>query len=537
MVDNEINEIKLLLANLFPIFFKYKNGIGLFSLCLIKTNIKGFNAHKIVLQAGEVRGNCSFWLKKGIPLVKGFRLNFYRIKFDLDSFTGSAIQNRLRLMYNVNGELIDPSVRYNIMNHKNSKFKIRCVSKKQATGESIFFRQSIKNTLYIVVRKELRSDDLTERIKILFAFIFSKLTPSKKLVILYEKESERYEESASVLFEKLIDDNHENVYFILNTNYEFYEQIEDKYKEYIIPKGSFKHYFNYFKCKTFMGTEALMHAVDLRIANRFAVQKLQKKDLNYVFLQHGVMYMVSLDTGDRDGFRKRDFYNKHKVVVSSKLEAKHFVDYAGFDYSDLYITGLPKYDRNVRNDNADKIVIMPTWRKWEVNQARADFTKTKYYELLMEIIDSIPDELESKIVVMPHPLMADALKGKDSHLSKYFPRDSKYDDVLKNTSILITDYSSIAYDAFYRGANVIFYWSQKEYSLSYFRDGAYLMIDENNIFGDICNNKTELMHSVSENYSKAHKEEYNKHYKEIVEFHDNKNTERLEMCLKRDGLI
>ena len=32
--------------------------------------------------------------------------------------------------------------------------------------------------------------------------------PKKKIVLLYEKESSRYEESASVLYEKLIDDGH-----------------------------------------------------------------------------------------------------------------------------------------------------------------------------------------------------------------------------------------------------------------------------------------------------------------------------------------
>ena len=37
-------------------------------------------------------------------------------------------------------------------------------------------------------------------------------------IILFEKKSERYEESASVLFEKLIDEGYKNVFYILDKN-------------------------------------------------------------------------------------------------------------------------------------------------------------------------------------------------------------------------------------------------------------------------------------------------------------------------------
>ena len=37
--------------------------------------------------------------------------------------------------------------------------------------------------------------------------------------------------------------------------------------------------------------------------------------------------------------------------------------------------GLPKFDRNTLNEDADKIVVMPTWRPCEYNEARYDFTK------------------------------------------------------------------------------------------------------------------------------------------------------------------
>jgi hypothetical protein len=42
-----------------------------------------------------------------------------------------------------------------------------------------------------------------------------------------------------------------------------------------------------------------------------------------------------------------------KIVVSSKEEANHFINYGYYAPDDLYITGLPKYDRNIK-----KIVLI-----------------------------------------------------------------------------------------------------------------------------------------------------------------------------------
>ena len=54
--------------------------------------------------------------------------------------------------------------------------------------------------------------------------------------------------------------------------------------------------------------------------------------------------------------------------------------------------------------------------------------------------------------------------------------DVKYDDILKHTKLLITDYSSIAYDAFYRGCNVIFYWEELQECLEAYGPSTKLMI-------------------------------------------------------------
>ncbi len=402
------------------------------------------------------------------------------------------------------------------------------------------FRQSQKQRLNIYVRSVNVTDKLSHRIKQVVAYGLALLWHSKKakkIVLLYEKNSSKYEESASVLFENLIDSGYKNAYFIVTKDYEFFDRIPEKYLSNIIYKYSFKHYLYFFKSKTFIGTEAIAHSIDLKTFNLLALKKIASKNLNYVFLQHGVMYMVSLNSESRKMFKRKELNGKYRVVVSSQAESDHFTTLGRHYDEDIYITGLPKFDRNTHNENADKIVIMPTWRPWEINEARTDFTQTPYFKMLMRLYDSVPEQLKEKVIILPHPLIVNELSKLSETLTKKIVLDARYDDILKDTAVLITDYSSIAYDAFYRGARVIFYWEEKDYCMMQYGPSTVLMLNEENVYGDFAYNDENLGEIVEKNYNNPQTEEQKLRYSKLVNFHDGKNTERLINFLKEDGII
>ncbi len=408
------------------------------------------------------------------------------------------------------------------------------------TDTVAIFRQSKNNRLNVYVRSYIKSDKGTERFKQFVAYCLSLLWHGKKaknLVMLYEKNSSKYEESASVTFEYLIDHGYKDAYFIVDRDYEYIDRIPEKYLPNIVYKHSFKHYLYFFKAKTFIGTEALVHAIDLKIFNLPALKKISDKNLNYVFLQHGVMYMVSLDSESRNMFNRKKLNGKYRVVVSSHAEADHFVELGGHYPEDLYITGLPKFDRNILLPTADKIVIMPTWRPWEINLARDDFSQTGYFKMVTKLYDSVPDELKDDVIILPHPLIVNELKNSKLELGDKVFIGARYDDVLKSARVLITDYSSIAYDAFYRGVRVIFYWEEKDYCMAQYGPSTKLMLNENNVYGDYFYSTDGLGEAIERNYNNPQPKEYKKRYSKIVEFHDGKNTQRLVEKLKEDGII
>ncbi len=414
------------------------------------------------------------------------------------------------------------------------------IIKDKETDTVAIFRQERGNRLIVYVRSQNVTDKIVHRIKQLIAYgisLFWNSEKAKKLVLLYEKNSSKYEESASVLYEELIDSGYDNAYFIVTRDYEFFDRIPKKCRKNIIYKYSFKHYLYFFKSKTFIGTEAIAHSIDLKTFNILALKKIASKNINYVFLQHGVMYMVSLDSESRGMFKRKELKGKYRVIVSSKAEADHFTTLGRHLPEDIYITGLPKFDRNQYNENADKIVIMPTWRPWEINTARTDFKETAYFKMIMRIFESVPEKLKEKVLILPHPLIVNELSKLSDTITDKIVLNARYDDILKDTAVLITDYSSIAYDAFYRGARVVFYWEEKDYCMEQYGPTTKLMLNEDNVYGDFAYSAEKLGEIIERNYSNPQTQEQKEKYGRLVDFHDGKNTQRLIDFLKEDGII
>lgn len=535
LVENVIKEKKPkpIIANIFKCYKEKNEKLILSAFCFVKiTKLQSseYDFRDIGAAIGEHNLPTNVRYKKGIPFLKDWYLNKYDLEIDLKTTPLLDIQNKIIIKYReYNGRIL-----FNILDYKRGKGRVSKVCRYKTNG--IYFRQSVKNTLYLTVREGNYYDTREGQRKIKAAFLLSKIYKKNDLILLFEKECQRYEESASVLYEKLIELGYKNCYYIINKDNLALNDLDEKYEKNLIYKDSFKHILYFFVCKKFIGTETLGHAMQLRVANRRVIQKTQSKKLSYVFLQHGVMYMISLDSEMRVGFRNTK-HKLYRVVVSSELEAEHFIELGGFDKKNLYITGLAKFDRSVLEEGADKIVIMPTWRRWESNSARKNFIDTKYYQMIVRIINGIPKQYRDKVVVLPHPLMRSAMLTSQNELRHYLPKATSYDEILKTCRVLITDYSSIAYDAFYRGSNVIFYWEEKEECIEHYGGNTRLMLDESNVFGDVCYCPDELSACFAHNYTNKQSYEYMQRYRKIVSFYDGKNTERIIEKLKKDRII
>ena len=534
-----IKDLKEIFMNIFPIFYKTKKRIGIISLCAyrIKKEDKK-NKYKKSIVINDDKYIVKTLFKKNIGLSIGkytYCFNAYKASIDVKKIKSYPTQNLCIISFeSKNSNIIMPFV-YNGIYYSKYLGKVGTLYSFKNEDLVCYFRQTNFNSIGLTVRKKNITDKTFEKIKIFFAKILSILIPRKDIILLYEKECNKYEESASMVYERLIDLGYNNAYFIIRKTSKHYEFIKEKYKKNIINAFTFKHYYYYFSCKKFMGTETVPHSIELRAANKYITKKMIDKKYRQVFLQHGVMYMVALNPNSRSAFLKgkNEMSNDVKVVVSSKLERDHFIEYGGFEKDDLYVTGLPFYDRTIKNENADKIVIMLTVRQWEINTIQNDYKKSNYYLMVKNILKNIPKNLLENVMILPHPLIYNIFKKTD--LNKWIPDVISYDKILEETALLITDYSSISYSAFYRGSNVIFCWEELNECMKHYE--SHLMLNEKNVFGDISYKYSDLSELVKDNYLKPQSKKYKNNYKKIVEFDDNKNTERLINCLKKDKFI
>lgn len=521
-------------ANVLLRIFCLKDAFLLLGILIIKDKYNLTNYKSLNFKVNKRKYKIQPIIHFKVPFIK-FHLILYKSKIFYKDFEGANIHNKLFLSYqDKDGYGFLKAIKFNFLLGNKTKDYFGPIKIIKKTNTSIYVRRATNNRMYITVRLYNKTDELKEKVKILFARLLSYLLLYKKVVLMYEKESYKYEESASVLYERLIDLNYKDIYYVIDKNSPHVLNIKDKYKKNIIYKSTFKHYLYFFLARTFIGSETISHAIDLRVANRFIYRKIVSKKYQLVFLQHGITYMISLASDYRKSFRKGESMPENtKIVVSSMLEARHFIEHGNYDMSDLYITGMPKFDRNIKYKNADKIIVMPTWRPWEYNEIRTNFKNTGYYKMLMNIIAGIPENLKEKLIVLPHPLFMEAVKDSDFPLE--VPTYKSYDQLLRETDLLITDYSSIAYDAFYRGAKVIFWWQDIDECMQKY--GGYLMLNHYNAFGDICYNTEDLRKVIYKNYKRKQKEEYIDRFRQIVEFNDNKNTDRLVELLEKDNII
>lgn len=206
----------------------------------------------------------------------------------------------------------------------------------------------------------------------------------------------------------------------------------------------------------------------------------------YIFLQHGV-------TKD-DISKSVHKYHKNIVgfVTAAQVEYDSIVNnYAnyGYDPDEVWLTGFPRYDL-LYNDEKKSIVIMPTWRRnlfgnydalnsqWELKDGFEDSQYFNFYTSLLndERLLSKAEQMGYKLVFVPHPIFFPYLE----HFS-IDPRvelkgtNSVYREIFAQNELLITDYSSVAFDFAYLRKPVIYaHFDKNHYDEGYFdydRDG------------------------------------------------------------------
>ncbi|EED2368247.1 glycosyltransferase [Campylobacter coli] len=224
----------------------------------------------------------------------------------------------------------------------------------------------------------------------------------------------------------------------------------------------------------------------------------------FVFIQHGVI--------KNDLSRWLNFKKINLFITSTQAEYDSIAnDYNCYKFGkkEVVLTGLARHDALLKNNrsNVKQILIMPTWRKNIVNSVVAnsgkrklnlDFKQTMYFKKYNSLINNnllkkVCQEYGYTIVFNPHPNIMPYLK--EFNFPSYIKIANQNESLQKlfcNSSLMITDYSSVAFEMAYLEKPVIYYqFDKEEFFISQWQKGYFDYKKDG--FGPVVENEENLL--------------------------------------------
>lgn len=195
---------------------------------------------------------------------------------------------------------------------------------------------------------------------------------------------------------------------------------------------------------------------------------------HFTFLQHGV---IKDDLSRWLNYKRIDLFVTSTVPEFASIAGEH-TPYP-FTTKETILTGLPRFDRLVEMGNRfpaekrDLVLLTPTWRQWlveslaEGSQERqlgravleSDFVR-QWMGLLKD-----PDLARAcadaglQLAFLPHPNLQRLLEQLDvpEHVTTLSYQGSDVQEYFARSRVLVTDYSSIAFNAAYLERPVVYF--------------------------------------------------------------------------------
>jgi hypothetical protein len=412
-------------------------------------------------------------------------------------------------------------------------------------GYALHIRRNFSGT-YVVVKREMYpvEHELGFRIKesklvsfLMFQLgrVVNHIPGRKKVAIFFEKRGEKAEEGTFELCKACSDSKRTRCYYVIDEHSEDYERI--KGDPCVVKKFSWKYYWLLYCVNYFIAAEAPIHLNLLNSNNRYVRWSMIRHP--FIFLQHGITYLKR--QGDRSTYIKGKAGQCSYIIVSSEKEKAVVAETFRIAPSRVWITGMLMFDncayKHMNQDSPDKITVMLTWKPYE--ETLDNFEDSTYFKYTLQVYEMLQKYVpRENINIVAHPRAHDLLMSTSLHDLVW---DKPISEVLKESKLLITDYSSVCWNSFYQGGGVVFYQPDLEEYEAYV---GKLIPEDNEYIGHRAFDEVELekilstgLKSGSVDLSYFRNQEFEELYNSINSFHDGKNTQRVKEALKKNRFI
>lgn len=335
-------------------------------------------------------------------------------------------------------------------------------------------------------------------------------------------------------FYRYMRENHANqpIYYIIDKNSADYPRIAKL--GLTAQRGSLKHWLLYLSADVKIST----HKNSLFLGNHWRYSRFlarRKPNEKIVFLQHGV-------TKDDMKSLYKENTNFSLFICGARPEYDYVLERFGYSKDEVKYTGFARFDRLHSFSVKRQILIMPTWRDWlspdfnGTGLSAQEIQSSPYVQKWTSFLNSerlqvLAREHGVSFIFYPHYEMQRFLdlfpKGNDAVVIADF---AHYDvqTLLKESMLLITDFSSVFFDFAYMQKPVLYYqFDEDEYRAHHYAQGYFDYRRDG--FGEVVTEEAELL-DLLEQYlenSCSMKAEYQSRIQHFFPLHDAHNCERI----------
>lgn len=311
-----------------------------------------------------------------------------------------------------------------------------------------------------------------------FAYSIARSLPAKRLFadawVLMDRDSNA-NDNAEHLFRYLRNRRRDiNAWFVVEKGSSDWNRLRSEGFKRLVPYGSAQWKALCLNARFIVSSHA-----DAYVYSPFVLSNGQKPQWKYVFLQHGVT---------KDNISQ--WLNSKKIAGMVTASNDEYASIAG-DHSsymlsskEVRLTGMPRHDALAKKskllapDQRKLIAIMPTWRQFLVGatigrgnqrEINPEFFESEFLRSWTDLLVSaelreMAEQHKCTIAFMPHPNLEPYLQDLTlpAHVEVMTYSSTNVQDVIAQSALVVTDYSSIAFDAAVVRRPVVYYQFDRE---------------------------------------------------------------------------
>lgn len=323
-------------------------------------------------------------------------------------------------------------------------------------------------------------------------------------------------------------------YYIIDKTAPEYERMVREDPKHVLTLGTRKCQVTALLSEVLLATQA---SVSMRYDPQNRLQRYNKDLLRgpIVCIQHGLTMQKIAQ------YQNRRFDNTRLYCLASPYELANMSHpIYGYDPEMLRMTGLARYDGLVNRDQKI-ILITPSWRRnvtiasvGSVRRPHNDsFRQSSYFKVYNRLINDeklieCARRTGYRIVYLLHPVMSAQIDDFDRNdYVELVPAtgDVSYEQILCESSLMVTDYSGVQFDFAYMRKPVVYYHPTE--LPPHYGDGG--MNYETMGFGPICTGHEQVVDELCAAMERqcANTPEYTKRADDFFAFDDHNSCERI----------